>query len=104
MRSIKALILAGTLAAFLMPDLGFAHGRIYVRVGPPKHRKVTVVAVKRPYRNAVWVAGYWKWNGHRYVWAKGRWIKARKGYVYVPGHWQHSRRGWYWVPGHWKRG
>ncbi len=103
MKSIKMLILAGIMALFLLPEAGAAHSRVYVRIAPPAPRKVTVVAVKRPYRNAIYVAGHWKWNGRRYVWVSARWVKPRKGFVYVPGHWRHNRRGWYWVPGHWKR-
>lgn len=43
---------------------------------PPPPSRVEVVTV-RPYYQAVWVAGHWRW-----------------------AHWRHQ---WVWVPGHWRR-
>jgi len=103
MKKMKALALAGLLSAFLLPQVSFAGARIYVRIGPPPPKRVTVVKVHKPHKHAVWVAGHWQWNGKKYVWVNGHWVKPRNGYVYVPGHWQHNRHGWYWVSGHWKR-
>ncbi len=73
---------------------------VYVRKAPPPVR-VEVRPVK-PYANAVWVAGYWKWNGRNHVWTSGRWVKARRGRTFVKGHWQKKPRGWRYVPGHWR--
>ena len=103
MGKIKALALAGMLAAFLAPQASPAGTRIYVRIAPPAPKHVTVVKAKKPHKHAVWVSGHWRWNGKKYVWVDGHWVKPRKGYVYVPGHWKHDRHGWYWVSGHWKR-
>jgi hypothetical protein len=43
---------------------------------PPPPNRVEIVTVK-PYPDAVWVAGHWKWS-----------------------RWYHE---WVWVPGHWRR-
>lgn len=42
---------------------------------PPPPNRVEVVAV-RPYYQAAWVAGHWRWARWRHVW------------VWVPGHWR----------------
>jgi hypothetical protein len=52
-------------------------------IPPPPPPAVSVMS-PRPYPEAVWVGGYWRW---------GRW---RHRYVWVPGHWQ-VRRGRVWV-------
>ena len=96
------LTVAALLSAMLFPEFAQAGVRVYVRVAPPAPK--TVVVKSRPHRpGAVWVAGYWKWNGKRHVWIEGRYIDPWPGYVWMPGHWVHSKRGWYWVDGHWKK-
>lgn len=104
MRKAKAILGACLIAGFLLPATSQAGGkRIYIRVAPPKPKKVHVIKVRRPHRDAIWVAGRWSWNGKKYVWVGGRWISPRKGYIYIPGHWKHTRHGWYYVGGHWKK-
>ncbi len=73
---------------------------VYVQKAPPplkvEHRP------PRPVPHAVWVGGYWRWNGHKYIWISGYWERRPRGKVWVPGHWVKRRRGWVWVPGHWR--
>ncbi len=76
--------------------------RVYVRTAPPV-KKVVVVKTKKPYHDAVWKSGHWKWNGKKYVWKKGYWVKQRKGNRWISGHWKKTRHGWFWFDGHWKR-
>ncbi len=52
-----------------------------------------------------WVAGRWKWNGHKYVWVKGSWKARPKGHsrkLWVDGHWKKTRRGHVWVESRWR--
>ena len=51
----------------------------------------------------VFVPGYWRWDGGRYVWASGQWQLRPAGFTHwVPGHWHVGRFGrWHWIPGHW---
>ena len=99
------IILLILLMSIAFSSLAMSGGRkrVYVRVAPPKPKKVVVVKPKKPHVNAVWVGGHWHWNGHKYVWKKAHWKKPRKGYVWVPGHWKKTPKGWYRVEGHWKR-
>lgn len=56
-----------------------------------------------PRRDAVWIPGYWSWNGRRYVWIGGVWSAPRPGWIWVPPQWQRLSDGrWQWLPGHWQ--
>ncbi|MEM9694992.1 MAG: YXWGXW repeat-containing protein [Myxococcota bacterium] len=36
-----------------------------------------------PDPEAVWIDGYWHWNGRRYVWRTGSWARVPEGYGYA---------------------
>ncbi len=64
----------GALAAFVTP-----RAESQVRVGihfvvplPPVHREAVPPS---PFRDAVWVRGYWSWDDYagRYIWIAGHW-------------------------------
>jgi hypothetical protein len=96
---IKNVLLAAAMAfgfAAISPPASAAY--VYVQVGPPAPIVETAPAVPGP--GYVWVGGYWRWNGVRYVWVPGGWV--RHPGAWCPGHWRHlPDHGWYWVPGHW---
>ncbi|MFQ5750483.1 MAG: hypothetical protein ACE5HI_00680 [bacterium] len=84
MKKLITLILAGALSVvFFLPLQSEAGVRVYVRVGPPKVKTVKIIKRVKPYRNAVWVAGHWRYIHGRYIWYKGYYVKARPHYVYV---------------------
>lgn len=56
-----------------------------------------------PYPGDVWIAGYWRWGGSRYLWQRGHWSAPRAGYRWVPHRWEHGSRGWHAVGGRWAR-
>ena len=92
---ISALILAALLVE---TGIGCA---TYVRVAPPPPK--TEVKPSKPFPNAVWIDGHWKYKRGHWVWVPGHWAKRpRSGAVWVSGHWVKTPRGWKWVPGHWK--
>jgi hypothetical protein len=102
MKSLRMMCAAVVLfSALLVADNASAGVRVYVRIGPPPPRYV--VRHRPYYRDAVWVDGYWAWNGRRHCWVEGRYLRPRRGYVYVPGRWERHRRGWYWAEGYWCR-
>lgn len=103
MRILKRNIIIIAIALVgILPSLGEAGVRVYVRYRPPMPR--VCVQPRAPFAGAIWIDGRWRWNGRAYVWVDGRYLRPRKGYVYVPGHWQRDRRGWYWIDSHWRRG
>ena len=57
-----------------------------------------------PFAGAIWIPGYWQWNGYRHVWVAGRWSAPRAGWHWQPHHWRRTPHGWIWVRGHWRRG
>jgi hypothetical protein len=57
-----------------------------------------------PFAGAVWIGGYWHWNGYRHAWVGGHWSAARPGWSWEPHRWEHTPRGWVHVRGHWRRG
>ena len=94
----------GIILLFAVNTMALSTGkRVYVKKAPPKHKKVVVVKTKKPYRNAIYVKGHWRWNGKKYVWRNARWIKPRRGFVWIPGHWKKNTQGWFYVEGHWKK-
>src|SRR5690348_17472688 len=76
-------------------------GRLYVRVGPPA--PIIEARIAAPGAGYVWIEGYQRWDGGRYLWVPGRWVMPpRPRARWVAGHWSRDRRGWYWVDGHWR--
>lgn len=74
-----------------------------IRIGrtrPPRIRYER--RTRRTERNAVWVAGFWDWQGDQWVWVPGRWVVPETRHA----HWVRARYvreygGWRYVPGHW---
>jgi hypothetical protein len=55
----------------------------------------------RPFPEAVWVGGYWVWQG-RWVWATGRWApRPRPDYAWVQPYYEHRDGAVLFIPGHW---
>ncbi len=73
-----------------------------VQEAPPA--PIVEVRPAAPFGGAVWIPGFWRWNGHHHTWVGGHWSAARAGSTWEPNHWQHTPRGWVHVPGHWRRG
>lgn len=75
---------------------------IYVPHPPPE----LIVEIKpvRPYFNAVWITGHWRWSRTKYcyVWTPGCWKKAPAVRIWISGYWQNTPHGWIWIKGYWK--
>ncbi len=80
---------------------GDGQGEMLVESEPPPPQEEVRPAV--PYEGAVWVEGYWHWNGARYLWFPGRWERPRAGYLWVPHHWIRAGAHWHYSPGPWHR-
>ena len=95
----KKLFVAGIMACAFAA--GSANAQVYVRVGPPP--VVVEHPGPRPHPGYVWIQGYQRWDGARYVWVPGRYeAPPRPRAVWVPHHWVHSRHGWVLVEGRWR--
>lgn len=96
---LKKVALALMLAFTLAPAASFA--QIVVRIGPPP-----VVVEERgrpPERGFVWIDGYHRWEGDRYVWTPGRWERPpHPGARWVAHRWVHRGDHWELREGHWR--
>jgi len=55
-----------------------------------------------PFDGAVWLAGYWHWNGLRHVWVAGRYSPRPAGHEWERHRWDRDDSGrWVFKPGHW---
>ncbi|PKN44585.1 MAG: hypothetical protein CVU59_11305 [Deltaproteobacteria bacterium HGW-Deltaproteobacteria-17] len=96
--------------------------------GPPPAPQVEIQP-PRASENAVWVPGYWRWNGFRWLWLYGFWRVPQSDLdqektavapdepppakvetvvaapfpdaVWTPGYWHWQSGAWVWVPGRW---
>jgi opacity protein-like surface antigen len=96
---VKKLILAMLLAISLAPAAAFA--QVVVRIGPP----APVVERRGPAPGAgfVWIGGYHRWDGGRYVWVPGRWDRPpHPGAHWVEHRWEHRHDGYVFHEGHWR--
>jgi len=74
---------------------------VIVEAPPPRPRRV-VVRPEPPCVGAIWVEGYWRYTGARFVWVRGHWIPPRHGYRFVQPRW-HVHAGYhYYTPGYYR--
>lgn len=78
----------------------YEDGQVIVDLAPPAPYVEVVPAI--PFAGAIWLGGYWGWNGGRHHWVPGRWEHPRAGYVWRPyawvergGRWHGGGGGWY---------
>ena len=92
------------LAAFLGASLtvGAASAAdVVIKLRPPvalhEHRS------ERPSARHVWIGGYHRWDGDKYVWESGRWeVPPREHAVWVAPRYEHRNGGYVFVEGHWR--
>ena len=74
---------------------------VIVDVAPPAPYVEVVPAI--PFAGAVWLGGYWGWNGGRHQWVPGRWDHPRPGYQWRPHAWVNQGGRWHLHGGGWVR-
>ena len=110
---ILAAGLAGALLALggcvMYPADGYYAGGPYYSAAPQvvaPYGPPPVVAETygvAPFPGALWISGYWGWEGSRHVWTPGRWEHPRPGYRWVPRTWEQHGREWHQRGGRWER-
>ena len=96
---MKRFVLALLLAATLLPAASYA--QVAITVAPP----APIVETRGPAPGSgfVWIAGYHRWDGGRYVWVPGRWDRPpHPGAHWVAHRWVHRHGGWVLVEGRWR--
>jgi hypothetical protein len=89
------------MACGIMLGVGAASAQVIIRTPPP------AVIVERPgpplHAGWVWVGGFYRWDGRRYVWVPGHWVAPpRPRAVWIPGRWVPRGGGYVWVAGYWR--
>lgn len=88
---------------------------VVVESAPP--RDLVERRERPPFRGAVWIPGYWDWDGAQHSWVAGRWSAPQPRAVWRRDRWTRTRdrdpdmgqgRGrlrthWVLVPGRWNR-
>ncbi len=82
------------------PPPGPGSHAFVIREAPPALRHEQMGA--RPSPKHVWIAGYWKHDGHAYVWEPGRWdMPPREGLIWVAPRWESREGSWVLIEGRW---
>jgi hypothetical protein len=111
MSTPKILLAAAACAVLLqacvvtpLPPYGYAPaGEIVADVAPPPVYAETLPIA--PFVGAIWIGGYWGFQGGRHVWIPGRYEAPRPGYRYEPHRWVQQAGGhWRLEGGAWRRG
>lgn len=78
-----------------------AQPEVTVETAPPP--PIVEVRPPPPQPRAVWIPGYWHWNGHRHTWVGGRWSAPKQNMRWEPDHWVRIGNRWKLERGHWAR-
>lgn len=71
-------------------------------VATPPPAPIEEVRPASPFVGALWIPGFWHWQGMRHVWVAGRWSAPPAGHVWEADRWDHRRDNqWVHRPGHW---
>lgn len=72
-------------------------------VPPPPSSSPTDTVTPAPSPNAVWIPGYWVYNGSSYIWTAGHWeVPPANCHTYVAPYWTYQGGGYVFVPGYWR--
>jgi hypothetical protein len=118
MRSARLLALCSVFAAIpatgcyveartraVAPPPPAVEGEVVVEESPPPPPPPVEVEVPPPSPGVeyVWVGGYHRWEGRRYIWVRGRYERRPHAAArWEPAHWEGRGRGHVFVEGRWR--
>jgi hypothetical protein len=98
---IKEQIVVGLCGLAMFAGMATANAQVAIRIGPPA--PVVERPGPPPREGFVWIGGYHRWDGQRYVWTPGRWAEPPRPHArWEAGRWEHRHDGYVWVEGRWK--
>ncbi|HVU22850.1 MAG TPA: hypothetical protein VHE13_01920 [Opitutus sp.] len=119
--ALAGAIIGGTAGAIAGGTLGNAQdnedGTVYGAEPPPESYAVVQqmppppppqpanagVPAAPPAPNALWIPGYWSFDGYRYTWAEGHWeVPPANARSYIAAHWESRPEGYVFVRGYWE--
>jgi hypothetical protein len=90
-----------TSVAGCMLAIGAMGADVIVKIAPPAAIVETRPVAPGP--GYVWIAGYHRWDGERYVWVPGEWRNPPHPHArWVAHRWVHRNGGYVLVEGHWR--
>lgn len=70
---------------------------------PPPPPPVNETVTTAPAANAVWIQGYWSYDGNSYAWVPSHWeIPPPNSHSYVAAHWENQGSGYFYIPAYWR--
>ena len=95
----RGAVYSQPVPVYSRPAPGY-EGEYAVDVAPPAPYVEVVPVI--PFAGAIWLGGYWGWNGGRHSWVPGRWDQPRAGYGWRPRTWVQQGGRWH-LHGGWGR-
>jgi hypothetical protein len=96
---MKKIALALLFAFTLCPVASLA--QVSIRIGPPAREHEN--RGRAPERGYVWIGGYQRYEGDRYIWTPGRWERPPQEHQrWVDHKWVHRGDHWEMQEGHWR--
>jgi hypothetical protein len=78
-----------------------SQAQVAIRIGPPP--PVVEHYGPPPHPGWVWVGGFYRWDGARYVWTPGHYAAPpRPGVRWVPDRYDHRGGRYYYRHGYWR--
>jgi hypothetical protein len=102
--ALAGAIAGGTIGNAADHQNGTVYGQPMVAVPAyPTSGPVPDVVPAQPAPDAVWIPGYWNWNGYQYNWIAGYWAIPPVGFrVYIGGGWIFRHGGYYYRRPYWR--
>jgi hypothetical protein len=70
---------------------------------PPGTPPGQTIIPAAPSPTALWVPGYWSYDGYQYRWAAGHWeIPPPNAHSYVAAHWENRGSSYAFIEGYWQ--
>ncbi len=103
--ALAGAIAGGTIGNAVDHENGTIYGQPLTAVPAcPARAPAPEVVTVQPSPYAIWIPGFWNWNGYRYYWIAGCWEVPPPGFrVYVRGEWILRRGGYYYRRPYWRR-
>jgi|ERR1700733_11029042 len=99
---MKASIAVAALAGILVAEAVLYGAAVIIKTAPPPPVSIAVVG-RAPSSQYIWIPGYYKGAGGRYVWVGGRWMRPpHRGMVWVAPAWRRGPNGYVFVAGRWR--
>lgn len=94
----------GTLYTYQQPQRRGYYRTEVIQQGPPAApAPISEVVPPAPAANAVWIPGYWDFNGTGYAWSAGHWeIPPPMSTTYIAAHWETRDYVNVFVRGYWR--